>query len=252
MAQSNLIAAIIAGATAELSVLPICTIQTNYQTQKSLNTNSRSSVMNITKDLYKKHGIKGFYNASFSAVSGQMVSTGAKYTLYKSIQSYRLTSQNDMFNNSLNGILSAIMSITFTQPFDTLKNYQQRHADFLSDIKKNPFVMYRGTKQSIIKCTALGGLLYPTNDLCNSHISNPILASIATSFVISPILHPIDLLKRRNMAGEKLWMGWNPIHYYRGMFINMLRTTPHFAVSMFTINHVKKFLTFSKEKNDHF
>ena len=242
MAQANLIAALIAGATAELTVLPICTIQTNYQTQKSLNTNQRISVSNITKDLFKKHGIKGFYNASFSAISGQMVSTGAKYTLYKFIQSQRQTSQNDVLNNSLNGILSATLSIAFTQPFDTLKNYQQRHATFFDDIKKNPMTMYRGTKQSIMKCTALGALLYPTNDLCNSYVENPILASFATSFVISPILHPIDLLKRRNMAGEKLWMGWNPIHYYRGILINMCRTTPHFAVSMFTINYIKDFL----------
>lgn len=241
-AHTNFIASILAGATAEFAVLPICTIQTNYQTQKTLNTNERINVTNITKKLYHQYGLRGFYNASFSAISGQMISTGAKYTIYKSIQNYRNTPYNDMFNNSMNGIMSGVASILFTQPFDTFKNYQQRHADYFSDIKKNAFVMYRGTKQSILKCTALGALLYPTNDLCNTHIDNTLLASIATSFLISPILHPIDLLKRRNMAGEKLWMGPNPIHYYRGIVINMCRTTPHFAVSMLTINYVKKLI----------
>ena len=60
-----------------------------------------------------------------------------------------------------------------------------------------------------------------------------------TSLIITPIRHPVDLLKRRRMAGEALWLGFNPINYYRGLIINLVRVTPHFTVTMSMISLVK-------------
>lgn len=245
---SDLIASMLAGATAEFAVLPICTIQTIYQTQQNLHTKQKILMVDITKNLYKNKGVLGFYNASFSAISGQMVSTGSKYTLYRSIQTYRQTEQSNVFGNAINGIMSGVCSIIFTQPLDTMKNYQQRHHNYFSDVLKNPFIMYRGATQSVFKCALLGSLLYPTNDFFSSYITrfdpfiNTLLASISTSIAISPIMHPVDLLKRRRMAGQKLWMGYNPIHYYQGFLINICRTIPHFAVTMITINNIKNLI----------
>ena len=52
MSYSDLFASIVAGATSEFSVLPICTIQTVYQTQKNLNNSKRLNTLQITKNLF--------------------------------------------------------------------------------------------------------------------------------------------------------------------------------------------------------
>ena len=242
MTSHDLIASVVAGLTSEFTVLPICTIQTVYQTQKNLNNSNRKNVYHITKDLYRAYGIRAFYNASVSAITSQMISTGSKFTLYKIIQRYRMTNDNDLANNIINGGMAGITSILFTQPFDVVKNYHQRQLSILSDIKKNPLIIYRGATQSITKSTILIASLYPVNDYCKTYIKNPALAALATTFIVSPIIHPFDLLKRRAMANEKLWMGFNPINYYRGLLVNLIRTTPHFIVTMVTIDHVKKII----------
>ena len=127
MSISDLCASLVAGGTAEIAVLPICTIQTVYQTQKNLSCNTnRQNVFTISKNLYKNHGFKAFYNASISGISNQMVSTGSKFTLYKMIQKVRGTETKDITNNIVNGTASGLLSIAFTQPFDVLKNYHQR------------------------------------------------------------------------------------------------------------------------------
>lgn len=249
--KNTLIASLIAGATSELSVIPICTIQTNYQSQKNLHTH-RISISNITKTLYKNHGLKGFYNSSFSGILSQVVSTGSKFTIYEIIKNYRQNDISDIKNNTISGGLAGILSIVFTQPFDVAKNYHQRQRKFIPDIIKNPKILYRGSLQSLSKSLILMSVLYPVNDLCRSHVNDfieegsllkPAISGFMTTVIISPLVHPVDLLKRRAMAGEKLWMGFNPIHYYRGLFINWLRATPHFMVTMITIDSVKKYLS---------
>lgn len=240
MSHIDLIASITGGAVAEIIMLPICTIQTVYQTQKNLGTTERINIGNITKSLYKTYGVRAFYNSSASAISCQMISTGSKFTLYKALQKYRGNNTTDIFNNVLNGGLAGVISIAFTQPFDVMKNYHQRQISILPDLKKNPMILYRGTKQSVTKSAMLVASLFSINDLCRSYINNAFFAAMTTSMLISPIIHPIDLLKRRAMANEKLWMGWNPKHYYRGMFLNLTRSMPHFAISMMTIDYIKR------------
>lgn len=232
-----LVSSLFAGAASELAVLPICTVQTIYQTQKDLNGN-RVSIPNITKQLYKRGGIKSFYNASLSGVLSQVVSTGSKYTLYKIIQDYRGTEPKNVSGNMINGISSGILAILFTQPFDVAKNFNQRQKYFLPQIKSDPFILYRGSLQSVYKSVALMSILYPINDFCKQYISNTFFAAISTTLITVPIIHPLDLLKRRALAGKCLWLGYNPLNYYRGLLINWCRATPHFAVTMCTIDFI--------------
>lgn len=240
MSHIDLLASVTAGAVAEFMTLPICTIQTVYQTQKNLGNAQREGIIVMSRNLYRTHGLKAFYNASASAITCQMVSTGSKFTLYKALQKYRGNEVNDVWNNMITGGLAGVMSVAFTQPFDVMKNYHQRQVSIVPDLKKNPMVLYAGTKQSVTKSALLVASLFSVNDLCRSHINNAGLAAMATSLLISPVIHPIDLLKRRAMAGERLWLGWNPKHYYRGMFLNWLRSMPHFAISMMTIDYIKR------------
>lgn len=246
MLYKDFIASLIAGITSELSVIPICTIQTVYQTQPNLNNVKRESIMRVTLNLYKKYGITAFFNASYAAILSQMVSTASKFTIYEYIKSQRNTSTNDLFNNMLNGALSGILSLIFTQPFDVIKNYHQRQLSIRSDLKgvSNPLkILYRGTTQSMSKSVLLIATLYPINDYVKQYTGNSVmLSAFCTTIIVSPIIHPIDLLKRRAMANQSIWMGINPVHYYRGLFINWCRAMPHFVVTMTTIDYVKRFI----------
>ena len=239
MSYVDAIASVSAGAVAEFVMLPVCTVQTVYQTQKNLGNLDRSGIMKVTSDLFRNYGVRAFYNASLSAIVCQMVSTGSKFTLYKTFQQYRGTDVNDVWNNMLNGGMAGVTSVAFTQPFDVMKTYHQRQMSILPELKRNPLVLYAGSKQAMTKSAMLVASLFSVNDLCRTYIDNAALAAMMTSLLISPIIHPIDLLKRRAMAGERLWMGFNLKHYYRGMFLNWTRSMPHFAISMMTIDYVK-------------
>lgn len=244
--KSDLLASVIAGITSELSVVPICTVQTVYQTQRDLHkSSSRHTIPRVIRDLYRQHGgYRAFFNASASAILSQMASTGSKFTLYELVKNWRDTQKSDLANNMINGALAGTLAVFITQPFDVLKNYHQRQLSIIPDIKRNPLILYRGMNQSFAKSILLISTLYPVNDFFRSRMTkyndSPVaLAAFATTIAISPIIHPIDLLKRRAMAGEKLWMGWNPVNYYRGLFINWCRAMPHFVVTMVTIDLIK-------------
>lgn len=241
--ETLLVASIIAGATAEVTVLPICTIQTIYQTQSNLGNLGHQSVWKVTKELFQKHGLKAFYNATGAGILSQMASTGSKFTIYKTIQKKRGTQKGDIWNNVLNGGFAGIASVAFTQPFDVLKNYHQRQISIIPAFRKHgSSVFYHGVKQSVTKSALLIACLYPTNDFFRTHLSpNPIISAIATTITITPIIHPIDLLKRRAIAKKKLWLGWNPRPYYKGVLINWCRSIPHFCVTMWTIEFVSRF-----------
>jgi len=53
-------------------------------------------------------------------------------------------------------------------------------------------------------------------------------------------MHPVDYLKTRHMAGLNLYSGWNPLIYYRGLSINLMRIVPHFMITMGVIEWMKE------------
>lgn len=223
----NLIASMTGAAVAEIIVLPICTIQTVYQTQTNLN--KPTSVVDCFKQI-KSSGYKNFYKSSTPAILSQIVSNGSKYTIYNIIKNYRQNDTKDIKNNCINGMVGGMLSVIFTQPLDNIKTKMQKYNTIVkSDF--NPKNIYGGWKQAISKNLMLGALLFPINDFIGSYTSIP-TAAILTSIVITPIIHPIDLLKRRAMVNQPLWLGWNPRPYYRGIHLNLLRCVPHFMITM--------------------
>ena len=158
-----------------------------------------------------------------------------------------------------NGCITGMAAVFLTQPFDTMKNYHQRQLSIFSNANLNrttpdkfkPYSsisfyikrLYKGLYPSMFKSGLLGTLLFPVNDFMSQYIANPFFSGLATSLVITPIIHPLDLLKRRAMAGQKLWLGCNPKNYYLGLHLNYLRSLPHFSVSMYTIHLFKDFFS---------
>src|SRR5260370_1109239 len=73
------------------------------------------------------------------------------------------------------------------------------------------------------------------------NLGNVLLASMCTSISTTIITHPIDYLKVRHIANQKLFQGFNPIPYYRGLAINLLRVIPNFMIMMCVTEWIKAY-----------
>ena len=230
----NLYASLIGTALAEIITLPICTLKTNYQ------NSYQTSIQKLTKELYKKNGIKIFYNASFPAIFGQMISTSCKYTIYKFLTTNK---KNPIKNKFLNGMIGGIISSTLTHPLDVIKVHMQMKYNFLSELKKEGIkLFYRGYSKTFTKIAISSACFFPIYDIINEKIKNPIVASTTSGFISAVIMHPVDYLKTRHMSGKPLYQGVNPLQYYRGLSLNLLRIVPHFIITMTTIEYLKKLI----------
>jgi hypothetical protein len=237
MSIENLIPPIIGTTVAELATLPICTIKTQYQ----CNLNNRNfSFSNIISNIYTTQGIKGFYSASVYAVSTQIVSTTSKYFVYQQIKAHRKTQDYDIKNNILNGMVSGIIGSTISHPLDVRKIFKQNNENFSQAYLKSGFWLnYRGYTKTLAKNIGVSALLFPTYDAFNSHFSNPLIASVLTTLTVTCIIHPIDFIKTRQMAGVKIQLGLNPLNYYRGIHLNLMRVVPHFSIMMWITEKTK-------------
>ena len=233
----NIIASATGTSIAEILTLPVCTIKTNVQ------TNLQYKIPEVVKQIYKTRGIYGFYNSALPAISSQVVSTASKYTFYSMIKNYRNTSHNDLGNNMMNGCAAGIMSTCFTHPIDVVKIHQQQNKQMLSVIKQEGLpVFYRGISKSLSKNIVLTGTLFPIYDFYKSHVNNVSLSALYTSLTISSILHPIDYLKTRHISNLPLFQGYNIMNYYRGFSLNLMRSVPHFMMTMYITEGIKRVL----------
>jgi hypothetical protein len=230
--RNNIIFSSVATAVAEFTTLPVCTIKTNYQ-----NTNS-ISIISTTKDVYNRSGIRGFYAASFPAIAGQIFSTASKYTIYR-----YLDTQNDypIKNKFLNGMTAGIISSLVTHPLDVIKIHVQMSTPFNNEIKKYGFgIFYRGYSKTFVKIAISSSLFFPLYDYFKEKIINPVFSAALSAGLTTVCMHPVDYLKTRHMAGLKLYNGINPLNYYKGLTLNLMRIVPHFIITMNMIEILEK------------
>lgn len=240
MSLKDVITSGIAVAIAELITMPISTIKTNYQT----NLNYKN-IINTIKDIYLTRGIFGFYSATLAGMASQIVSISSKYTIYQLLKKYRKTEDHNFKNNFINGVISGICGSILSHPLDVIKITQQRNESFKNNIKNEGiYIIYRGYSKNLTKTIGLSGLLFPTYDFYKSKFNNSIIAALLTSLTTTSILHPIDLLKTRHIANQKLFLGFNIMNYYRGISINLIRILPHFTIVMGLTEYLKKNLKF--------
>ena len=216
---------------AEISTLPICTVKTIYQNNPQFTT--KSTIQNI----YNMNGLRGFFSASIPAISGQVLSTSSKYTIYETIKKYRKTEKSNLLDNSINGLMSGIIGSILTHPIDCWKNFNQRgenytkylgnilrQESFLEFIKKG---LYKGYSGSIGKNVALYSSLFPLNDFYKSHFDSTLISAPLTTITVSLIVQPFDYYKVVVMAGNK------PSKPFRGLGLMMARSLPHFAITLY-------------------
>ena len=230
----NAINSCIATGIAEIATLPICTLKTNYQNGCLHNT----KIIPMAKELYATGGIKAFYRASFPAMSAQMFSTSTKYTLYTYLQQ-----KND--NKFVNGIASGITSSIFTHPLDVIRVHKQMNKSLSATLYQDVSFMkyktfYKGYSKTFSKIALSSALFFPINDIIKENTNyNSFVTGFVSASISTIIMHPIDYLKTRHVAGLKLYES-NVLIYYKGLSLNLLRIVPHFSIVMGVIELLKR------------
>lgn len=231
--EKRMVATAISAGISELITIPVCTLKTVYQTQHY------NKIRDAMSHIYKSAGIKGYYSASPMAVISQVGSTTTKYSIYHALKTHRATRDNDILNNSINGIVGGVVGGFLVHPIDVVKNYQQRNKSYIQDFKKiGVRLIYRGHSQTIAKNIVLYSLLYPTYDFYKSKELSPFMASTLTTISTTGVLHPIDLCRVKMMAGQSPFVNTKLKDYYKGISINLMRTMPHFVITMTGINYL--------------
>lgn len=228
---NNIINSAIASSVAEIVTLPMCTIKTHCE-----NTNSKS-IKTTIKNIYSNGKFFAFYRASLPAFSSQIFSTSSKYAAYRYLNKTKIISSYKMINGLFAGIATSIV----THPLDTIKVHLQMNMPFIPEIKKNGLgLLYRGYTKTFSKVCVSSCLFFPLYDYTNSKLNNVFLASFLTSVISTTIMHPIDYLKTRHIYGLQLYQGWNPLIYYTGLTINLIRIIPNFTIIMIIIDYLDK------------
>lgn len=227
-AIKHIVSSASATCVAEVATLPICTLKTNYQ-----NTN-HVSIQNTVRNIWHKHGIWGFYNASGLAIASQMLSTTTKYTWYQTLKDH-------IDNKFVAGAMSGALASLITHPVDVIKIHYQMHTPFGPEFKRyGPFLLYRGYSKTLSK-SMLGSLcFFPLYDTFNDHFNNPFIASMSSAVISTTIMQPIDYMKTRHVYGQSYFMGWHPRPYFKGLSLNLARIVPHFTLTMTMIEYFKR------------
>lgn len=248
-----IISSSIATVTAEIVTLPTCTIKTNY----ILNNDK---ILTIMKDIYKKYGLKGFYNSMIPSISSQVISTSTKFLFYRTLEDLNYEYSYKPINGAISGILSSLI----THPIDFIKiHYQKNEMEYCKQlIKENSFSAYRGYSKSLSKVIIGSSLFFPIHEKINEILNNKdknnewnLFISAGLSAIISTtIMQPLDYLKIRHVyeGNKHIYSGLNSnkgylIKYikfipilYKGYSINLLRIVPHFIITMTMIKYVEK------------
>lgn len=237
----NLIPSIIGTLTAEILTLPICTIKTVYQNNNSLTINQ------TIKLIFNKSGYKGFIQASCPAILSQVISTSTKFSFYNFIKEKRKTESTNIMSNSINGIFGGICGSVFSHPIDVWKNYVQRNEKFKWK-KFNINLYYQGYTATIYKNTVLYASLFPIYDYFKEKFNSIYLSSICTTLIVSTIIQPFDYYKTVKIAGNskliktiglKNFFGLK--NFTRGYSLMLLRSLPHFLLTMTITEKLKKY-----------
>ncbi len=239
---------------AELLTLPLNTLKINYAASVIKNINQKHIIypikLNIMAiNIYKSRGIYGFFNSSPMAITSQIFSATSKYTIYECLKKHFGTTQNNLLLNILMGSFAGITGAFIVQPIDQVKILRQyddgkptkSYRSIFKQFLIKPSSAWRGYPASFSKNIVLYGLLYPFYDRAKNVFNNNILISaIVTTLITSTITQPIEFIRTRIMTGYEWKLGWSPKVYYTGYTLTAGRAIPHFAITMYFTEFLKK------------
>lgn len=226
---NNITPSIMATLVAEIVTLPICTVKTNYQ-------NNHNKINLIIRDIYRQHGILGFYRSSSMSILSQVVSTAIKFNGYEFMKT-----QTDY--KVLAGLTAGIFSSLITHPIDVIKIHRQMNQPFYPILKEKGLILiYRGYSKSFAKVSISSSCFFPIYDSIKEHSNSPTLSAFTSAIVSTTIMQPVDYMKVRHVYGLSYFNGYNPITYFRGLSLNLSRVIPHFIITMNLIEYFKRCL----------
>lgn len=230
--MEHLLNSAFATSIAEIATLPICTVKTNYQ------NHNFSTVSECVRHIYKSKGLRGFVDASLPAVGAQIISTSSKFFLYRNLQSYN-NSDKSPWIRFLNGASSGILSSLITHPMDVVRIHIQMN----SKIPWNK--PYRGYSKTLGKVIVGSSLFFPIYDYLNQDRQwKAAPSALATAFISTTIMQPLDYAKTRQMFGLLHLDRTQQVksifrNYYKGIFLNYSRILPHFTIIMVVIEKLE-------------
>jgi hypothetical protein len=218
---------------AEIITNPLFSIKTGYQTS---NYTTRQVISNI----YYQYGLLGFFNSVYSAVFARVISAFIKFAIYNEIKNYRSISNDDIFNNMINGCIAGILCSFFVHPIDVISNSLQRFENF-TVLNLTRKILYSGFSQTIIRNLILYSILFPVFDYSKSITNNNIPLSCLITTTISTItLQPVEFIRTKWMARQNLGVYKSFLQSFktcwRGYHLNYMANTLHFMISM-SISH---------------
>lgn len=221
---------------AELITLPICVVKTNYQ---NACLKHPTTINQTIKNMITNSGFRVFWSATGPALFSQMLSISIKYVLYKEIY--------QKINNSLlAGLSTGIIASLVTHPIDLIKVNKQMQTAFLPKLRATgPKIFYQGYSKTFLKYSVGGICFLPIRDTLTPHIGNG-LASFSSAVISTIITQPFDYMKIRQTYGLPFFSGYNPIYYYKGLTLNLLRIVPHFTIMMIITDKIEKLLDLEK------
>lgn len=212
--------------TAEIITLPICTIKTVYQNQQQ--HSARESI----RWIYETYGWRGFISASKPALLSQVVSTSSKYGLY---QMMKPENPDRMIERMMVGAFSGIIGSFFHHPIDVWKVHVQQ-GKIWEWRKWNTW--YSGYMGTISKNIVLYSCLFPFYDFYEEHLPEGWgwMKAPCTTMTVSLFVQPFDYYRVVRMSGGK--PDWRKS--YRGYGWMVGRAIPHFAITMWMTEQLKK------------
>ncbi len=220
---------------AECITTPIYGIRTNYLTTHN------TTVKKIILDMYHTNGIIGFYNAIVSAIFARITSASLKYLIYNELKYYRENTEEQIFNNMINGCIAGVLASFVVHPMDVVTNNLQRFKNINSDMVSFK-ILYSGFSQTIIRNLALYSILFPVFDYMKYATGNNIiLACMITSFISTCVLQPVELLRTCYMAQQHDYIKKHLTFKmcYKGFHITYLANMLHFTIAMNIANMFK-------------
>ena len=202
---------------AELIMLPISVVKTNFQ-------NSNKSMFQILNEIIRKRGFLGLYASSVPTIITPILSKSSKYIIYKKLD----TDENYPIKNKfINGLTTGFITSILTHPLDFIKVHLQMDKPFLL---RN---IYRGYYQTLCKVSISTTLLFPIYENISKE-NNKIISAIFSSIIVTTVLQPLDYLKTRRIYGLK-----DGNQYFRGLSLSFIRRVPNFIIITYLLDNIK-------------
>lgn len=225
----NIICAVIGTSLAELFTFPLSTVKTNYQTSMGL------SIVDTSKKIIKRDGIKGLYRAAFYGIASQVISTTMRYTLYQHLKE---PCQNNFLAGGISGALSAIV----THPLDVIRTYKQLNRYIYKQFKNYRLkIFYRGYSKTFFKSSLSSLLFLPLFDFYNGYANNNFIAALCSGVTSTIIIQPLDYMKTLQISNIPYAQGYSIIPYFKGLSLNLSRVVPHFVITMVVIEWCRSY-----------